>query len=95
MSAWDKVDEASCDPNELLGKKMPLLQQYLEASTDLWTTRVYGVSAQGGDYDVDYSDRVDEVPVLGGYDTASERIVLIGGEAVVNDLTEPIAWLVK
>lgn len=95
MSAWDKVDDESCGPDELLGKKMPLLQQYLGASTDLWATRVYGISAQGGDYNGDYGDRVGEAPVLGEYDTASKRIVLIGGESVANDLTEPIAWLVK
>ena len=96
MSAWDKVEEQGCDPRELLGNKMPLLHQYVTASTELWATRVYGISAQGGDYDGDYGrEEVEEASVLRRRDTASERIVLVDGELVGNDLTEPIAWLMK
>jgi GTPase SAR1 family protein len=51
LSAWDKTEGEDLDPDAFLAAKLPLLAQYLEAGRDGWISRVYGVSAQGGEYD--------------------------------------------
>lgn len=51
ISAWDKAEGEGLTPHAFLNAKLPLLAQYLEAGRDGWTSRVYGVSAQGGEYD--------------------------------------------
>ncbi|WP_133645220.1 TRAFAC clade GTPase domain-containing protein [Paraburkholderia flava] len=51
ISAWDKAEGEGLTPGAFLDAKLPLLAQYLEAGRDGWCSRVYGVSAQGGEYD--------------------------------------------
>ncbi|MBJ9678981.1 TRAFAC clade GTPase domain-containing protein [Burkholderia gladioli] len=51
ISAWDKAEGEGLTPDVFLAAKLPLLAQYLEAGRDGWSSRVYGVSAQGGEYD--------------------------------------------
>ncbi|RQU68166.1 hypothetical protein DF141_27565 [Burkholderia cenocepacia] len=51
ISAWDKAEGEGLAPSAFLDAKLPLLAQYLEADRDGWSSRVYGVSAQGGEYD--------------------------------------------
>ena len=107
ISAWDKVEGEKLTPDAFLTAKLPLLAQYLEAGRDSWTSRVYGVSAQGGEYDGNDAnsepsegatpkkknqkgrdaDRLREV------DIPANRIRLVFGERVSNDLTEPLRWL--
>lgn len=111
ISAWDKVEGEGLSPNAFLGQKLPLLAQYLEAGRDGWTSRVYGVSAQGGEYDGNAendeqtgdgvnlkkkkpkagrdADRLREV------DIPADRIRLVIGERLSNDLTEPLQWLMN
>ena len=95
LSAWDKVEDERVRPEEFFCAELPLLEQYLRQSTNGWTVKVYGVSAQGGDYD-DGSEAVTEpsAEALRNLATASERIKLVDEDSVVHDLTEPIAWLV-
>ena len=51
LSAWDKVAEEGSCPEEFLITRLPLLAQHLRQPSNGWTARVYGLSAQGGDYD--------------------------------------------
>lgn len=107
ISAWDKVEGERLTPDAFLKKKLPLFAQYLEAARDGWTTRVYGVSAQGGEYD---SNEANAQPIDGEapkkraapssdaerlreLDIAANRIRLIFAEHESNDLTEPLQWL--
>jgi hypothetical protein len=60
---------------------------------------VYGVSAQGGDYETDNEkpsptqlERINELKAL---DEPSLRIKVVSENTVSNDLTEPIAWLMS
>ncbi|MBB2199747.1 hypothetical protein HLH44_20345 [Gluconacetobacter sp. 1c LMG 22058] len=108
ISAWDKVEGEKLTPDAFLVAKLPLLAQYLEAGRDGWTSRVYGVSAQGGEYD---GNDVNAEPVEGGapkktrnsrdadrlreVDIPANRIRLIFGEQESNDLTEPLQWLMQ
>ena len=96
LSAWDKVEEEGARPEEFLDTELPLLEQYLRQSINGWTVKVYGVSAQGGDYD-EGSGAVAQpsADALRNLETASERIKLVDGDSVDHDLTEPIAWLVN
>ncbi|MFC0403113.1 TRAFAC clade GTPase domain-containing protein [Paraburkholderia rhizosphaerae] len=95
LSAWDKARGEGLAPDDYLKTKLPLLSQYLRRSADGWTYRVYGLSAQGGDYDPteEGAKRVPEAEELRALDRASTRIQLVGPIPETHDLTEPIAWL--
>ena len=107
ISAWDKVEGERLTPDAFLTAKMPLLAQYIKAGRDGWTSRVYGVSAQGGDDDGN-TDNAE--PAEGGapkkgpkkgrdaerlreVDIPANRIRLVFGERESTDLTEPLKWL--
>ena len=109
ISAWDKVEGEKLTPDAFLSVKLPLLAQYIEAGRDGWMSRVYGVSAQGGEYD---SNEANEEPAeddapkkrtrtgrdsdrLREVDIPANRIRLVFGERETNDLTEPLQWLMR
>lgn len=96
LSAWDKVEGKGINPKAFLDKKLPLLAQHLQQPSNGWTTQIYGVSAQGGDYvSASGEDAQASADALRSLETASERIKLVDdGGSVSHDLTEPIAWLV-
>lgn len=109
ISAWDKAEGERLTPDVFLKNKLPLLAQYLESGRDGWTSRVYGVSAQGGEYDPnqDNAERVEgdaaarrKRPVKSGdadrlreVDIPANRIRVVDGDKESNDLTEPLQWL--
>ena len=86
LSAWDKVAAEGRTPAAFLGERLPLLDQYLRQRADGWTWRVWGVSAQGGDF-------ATEADVLRAKDVPSTRIRLVDERTESHDLTEPLAWL--
>lgn len=55
ISAWDLVEKEfkqdKVTPEEYIKRKLPLLYQYLVFNTKLIDYEVWGVSAQGGDFD--------------------------------------------
>lgn len=101
LSAWDKVEDEGLNPEEFLARELPLLDQYLRHGSHSWEFRVYGLSAQGGDFepdlregekiDPDLKSRVDAIRRI---EDASSRIRLLSPSPVA-DLTEPIAWLTE
>jgi len=97
LSAWDKARDDGLTPEVYLKTKLPLLNQYLTLGLDEWTWRVYGLSAQGGDYD-STDVRVakkDDAANLRNLDRPSERIQVVGYGGAIHDLTEPLAWLTE
>jgi hypothetical protein len=91
ISAWDLVEKTSpTAPNEYLTREMPLLQQFLEANDDLLDHSVFGVSAQGGDITVD-----EQKKALLDFDDALKRIKVLHGTETSQDITKPIAWLLR
>lgn len=96
LSAWDKAAGEQLTPAQFLDAKLPLLAQYLRGNADRWDMRVYGLSAQGGDYDAVQADAAPraEAAELRKLDQASKRIRLLGDGPETNDLTEPLAWLI-
>jgi hypothetical protein len=97
LSAWDKAEGELLEPAAFLKEKLPLLYQYFEQNADAWTWRVYGLSAQGGEYedDRDGAPTVQAAEELRAMDQPSLRIRLTDGGAKTNDLTEPVAWLFR
>ena len=95
LSAWDKAREEALTPEDYLGAKLPLLSQYLCRGADGWHWRVYGLSAQGGEYDRAEPDAepLPEAEELRALDRPSNRIQIVGPEGDTHDLTEPLAWL--
>ena len=93
LSAWDKVRDEGLTPADYLETKLPLLGQYLRRGADGWDYRVYGVSAQGGEYDRAEGDAAPEANELRKRDRPSTRIQLVGPVRQTHDLTEPLAWL--
>lgn len=97
FSAWDKAEDLEFSPAEFLQYKLPLLHQYLSFGPDGWDLEVYGISAQGGDYDneEDGAQPKKEAAELRLLDDPSERIKLVGPRGPFTDLTLPIAWLME
>ncbi|MGA2987747.1 MAG: hypothetical protein ABSG32_28495 [Terriglobia bacterium] len=99
LSAWDKVAPEGMNPESFLAQRLPLLDQYLRQGAGGWDWRVYGVSAQGGEYEreneeISTSVRSD-LDKLKGLDKPSTRIKVISAGEESHDLTAPIAWLLN
>lgn len=99
ISAWDKVAPEGRTPSTLLEERMPLLQQYLDHGELGHPWKVFGCSAQGGDYEPPPDSKIEwsreEVKTLRLLDKASDRIQLVADDTNSHDLTEPIAWLTE
>lgn len=97
LSAWDKAEDERLAPNAYLEAKLPLLAQYLRSGADAWTYRIYGLSAQGGEYDQLDSAAAQrpEAEALRRLDQPSTRIRLVECGPATHDLTEPLAWLME
>ena len=96
LSAWDKAKGEQLTPEQFLALKMPLLNQYLNTNRDTWDWCIYGVSAQGGDYDSTKpgSQPKAEAEQLRSVDLPATRISLTAdGGGGTHDLTVPLAWL--
>lgn len=85
-SAWDVVAE-NTEPHEWLERERPMLAQFLRHNKDLWDTRVYGISAQGGRLPADAA-------ALQAIETPSHRVKVVGHGAGQHDLTAPLRWLI-
>ena len=97
LSAWDKTHEEGLTPEDYLGARLPLLSQYLSRGADGWNWRVYGLSAQGGEYDTAEPDAepLTQAMELRALDQPSNRIQLLAPEGNTHDMTEPLAWLMS
>ncbi|HUU18013.1 MAG TPA: hypothetical protein VMW72_12745 [Sedimentisphaerales bacterium] len=89
FSAWDLVLGIENSPKVFLEKRLPLLDQYLKANSELLHTKVYGISAQGGRLDDEASRR----RLAEQNQRPSERIIVRSEDIDSHDITEPIKWL--
>lgn len=95
ISAWDKVEGDGLEPAKILESKLPLLDQYLRSGRDPWTWRVWGLSAQGGEYeDPEKNESFPETDRLRELERPSDRIKVVDGDAVSSDITKPLEWLI-
>ncbi len=96
LSAWDKAKDEQLTPDAFLEAKLPLLNQYLQQEADGWEWRIYGVSAQGDDYDKpDTKSPSAKTEALLDLDYPSTRIQLVSAQSQSHDLTEPLEWLIN
>lgn len=96
LSAWDLAEGDKKTPEKYLEMHLPLLHQYLKHGLDpSWSVQVYGISAQGADYDGDGKDDKpsESAKRMRAKDVPSERIKVVVGETFSHDLTEPLFWL--
>ncbi|WP_145114298.1 MULTISPECIES: TRAFAC clade GTPase domain-containing protein [Gimesia] len=89
ISAWDRVHENQSDPDKWLGKRAPLLMQFLQANSEKFECKCFGVSAQGGDIEKNKDE-------LQSIESPSQRIELIStGHKKTNDITLPLRWTIR
>jgi hypothetical protein len=91
VSAWDVVlrSERNATPITWLGHRLPLLSQYLYTNSEAFPSRVFGISAIGGDLRRD-------LPELRRAQWPSERIRVIEGKVdLQHDITAPVRWLMN
>lgn len=85
ISAWDTVAIEQLEPHAWLARRLPLLHQFLEANEERFESRVYGVSAYGGDPAHD-AERLRAMSPL-------DRIRIVGPGVLEKDITAPVRWL--
>lgn len=88
VSAWDLVEKVtSIGPDASFTKRMPLLHQFLEANDDRFEPMVFGVSAQGCDYE-------DAQTLQKAHHRAAERIKVVYNGNISHDITAPVKWAI-
>lgn len=88
VSAWDRVEKLmKVAPEAWFAERLPFLQQFLLANDERFDHRVFGVSAQGGEY--------TEADKLRAAHQSSRRIQVAQGEYASNDITAPVRWALK
>jgi hypothetical protein len=92
LSAWEKEldEEFNVGPADWLEMQMPMLSQFLKAHHEQLQTNIYGISAQGGDFEVD-----DERTALQKLREPAERIRVQVGTEQSKDISAPIQWLLE
>ncbi len=88
ISAWDIVREQGVSPTELLRHRLPLLSQFLTSMQWSVRTNVFGVSAQGGDFQKDREH-------LAAIHRPEERVEVVdsSGLSLGANITTPILWM--
>lgn len=87
VSAWDLLEDIGESPEQFLEKRLPLLHQYLTVASATRPFTVFGVSAQGGDYETDREILVELNP--------EQRTRIRASSEQGNDLTLLIAWMAE
>jgi hypothetical protein len=90
LSAWDLVKKAdpAAEPDTWLKNRFPLLGQFLASNQPLFESAVFGISAQGGDYETEKAAIQDKDPY---------KRCIVRGELVTDefDVTVPLQWLTR
>ena len=87
VSAWDRVAKVM-PPNHWLAERLPFLHQYLWSNEEVFKSRVYGVSAQGGDLETQREELLAKVDPW-------ERVKIVGPDCQPHDLSAPVRWLMS
>lgn len=86
ISCWDVLTHSE-HPKEWCRKSVPLLYQYILANSDLFDSKFYGLTAQGGSYETeDSKDRLLQMAPL-------DRVEVTDGITVSKNILTPILWL--
>ena len=86
ISAWDAVDAGRLGPRDWLAERAPLLEQFLTSNGQQLPNAVFGVSAQGADFNGGLADGMaDQDPW--------DRSFVVGEGGIRGTLAEPLLWL--
>ncbi len=96
LSAWDKVEAEEVTPERFMELHLPLLHQYLtHGLEESWALKIFGVSAQGADYDDAGGVPGADAERMREIEVPSRRIKVVNGASTSHDLTEPLYWLLE
>jgi hypothetical protein len=96
ISAWDQIVASrtsrsqAVEPAWWVKEHLPLLDQYLRANPEQFSTKFYGISAQGADF-----KQKAEVEELQNKHNTAERIRVRFDGRDCHDITEPIRWVMS
>jgi hypothetical protein len=88
VSAWDIARKVASTPERWISSQLPMLDQFLKTNQEEIVSKVFGVSAQGGDLEKDAQK-------LLGKNSPSERIIVAEGSGQSSDITIPVRWLME
>lgn len=90
VSAWDSVlaTQVSAKPESWLKLRMPALVSYLTNNSEIFDFKIFGVSAQGGDYGK-LTQEFENTPPHARCSVAADGI------ADPTDVTIPVQWLIR
>jgi hypothetical protein len=88
VSAWEIVHNSTptITPKAWIERNAPLIRQYLESNPESFDFGVFGVSAQGGDPEVE-AERLQSI------ETPSERVLVVTDKYQGHDLTQVVTWV--
>lgn len=87
VSAWDLLISKYQTPSQWTKKQLSLFWQYLTANPEIYETKYFGISAQGGAL-----DNADDLRKM----TPSEKIIVIDdNKKQSHDITLPISWIME
>jgi hypothetical protein len=89
LSAWDLVESDGITPDEWLREQMPLVDQFVRSNTDFFSTKIFGLSAQGVSLEDNKGVEIATTKLPG------ERILVVSGRETSHDLTGPLIWLIS
>jgi hypothetical protein len=91
VSKWDKVTAnfPNALPEEIFKRHLPLLYQFLQCNSQAFNYNIFGVSAQGGDYETkeNLDELINKMP--------EDRVVIFDGQTNSKDIATPITWLTQ
>ena len=92
ISAWDSIlkTDMNITPMKWIKRQCPLFYQYIQTNSSFFQLNVYGISAQGGDYDVE-----NELDKLMAINKPSDRIIVMDDGKKQNNITSPVKWLLN
>ena len=91
LSAWDLTREYTNSPKEFFERRLPFLDQFLETNREALTTKIYGISAQGGPL----NDEAARQRLAEKSPSPSERIIVESEDINSHDITAPVKWLME
>jgi hypothetical protein len=92
VSAWDRVLQIMNNlkiktPGDWLRKNLPLLNQFLVSNCNRVCFKIFGISAQGGDYKKDAEKLQGE---------GSKRVMVFSdSEGIGKDISSPVRWIMS
>lgn len=87
ISAWDVITEPDISPEGWFQRECPFLYHFLCNNPEHFAFKVYGISAQGGDFSK------EDIKKSLSLTTPSERIKCIEQKNFSHDITLPLLWL--